>query len=247
MPILDARHDFAHPVEGDLAWSESYYFNAYCPVVDAGLFTRIGVRPNEGTMDVGLSVWLPERRARALRCHPRAARDDRRRSRCRRRALRASRAAAVRGGSPPTSTRARPRASAHLAHLDDLTSTRSRRVGVDGQGRKGSGASAATGAIVGKGHLEQAGRWTGWIEADGDAPRARRRARQPRQVVGPAPLGRPEDVALVLDQHRRRHPLRRASGSAPTPAICTAVGCGPTASTRASRSGRSRARSPTTA
>ena len=59
MPLLDASHDFAHPVEGDTAWSESYYFNAYCPVADAGLFTRIGVRPNEGTMDVGLSVWLP--------------------------------------------------------------------------------------------------------------------------------------------------------------------------------------------
>src|ERR1700746_2196627 len=59
MPIMDPSHDFAHPVEGDTAWSESYYFNAYCPVADAGLFTRIGVRPNEGTMDVGLSVWLP--------------------------------------------------------------------------------------------------------------------------------------------------------------------------------------------
>jgi hypothetical protein len=40
-------------------------------------------------------------------------------------------------------------------------------VGVDGQGRSGSGASAATGAIVGKGHLEQAGRWSGWIDVDG--------------------------------------------------------------------------------
>ena len=27
------------------------------PSADAGLFTRIGVRPNEGTMDVRLSVW----------------------------------------------------------------------------------------------------------------------------------------------------------------------------------------------
>ena len=59
MPVLDERHDFAHPVEGDTAWSESYYFNCYDPVTDAGFFTRIGVRPNEGTMDVGLSVWLP--------------------------------------------------------------------------------------------------------------------------------------------------------------------------------------------
>ena len=60
MPILSEEHDFAHPVEGDSAWSESYYFNAYDPGVDAGLFTRIGVRPNEGTIDVGCSVWLPD-------------------------------------------------------------------------------------------------------------------------------------------------------------------------------------------
>ena len=42
MPILDERHDFAHPVEGDSAWSESYYFNCYDPETDAGFFTRIG-------------------------------------------------------------------------------------------------------------------------------------------------------------------------------------------------------------
>jgi hypothetical protein len=59
MPILDARHDLAHPVEGDTAWSESWYFNAYDPATDSGLFTRIGIRPNEGTMDVGMSFWLP--------------------------------------------------------------------------------------------------------------------------------------------------------------------------------------------
>ena len=58
MPILDEPR-LRPPGRGDTAWSESYYFNAYCPVADAGLFTRIGVRPNEGTMDVGLSVWLP--------------------------------------------------------------------------------------------------------------------------------------------------------------------------------------------
>ena len=67
MPILDASHDFAHEVEGDSAWSESYYFNAYDPAVDAGLFTRIGVRPNEGTMDVGLSLWLPGNRIANVR------------------------------------------------------------------------------------------------------------------------------------------------------------------------------------
>ncbi|MGH9048649.1 MAG: hypothetical protein ACRDY4_02850, partial [Acidimicrobiia bacterium] len=59
MPVLDEHHDFAHPVEGDTAWSESYYFNCYDPTTDTGFFTRIGVRPNEGTIDVGLSFWLP--------------------------------------------------------------------------------------------------------------------------------------------------------------------------------------------
>ncbi len=34
-------------------------------------------------------------------------------------------------------------------------------------GREGEGASAATRQSVGKGHLEQAGRWTGWIEVGG--------------------------------------------------------------------------------
>ncbi len=46
MPILDERHDFMHPVEGDSAWRESYYFNAYDPISDSGLFTRIGIRQN---------------------------------------------------------------------------------------------------------------------------------------------------------------------------------------------------------
>jgi hypothetical protein len=38
MPILERKHDFGHPVEGDTAWS----------------------RPNEGTIDVGMSIWLPD-------------------------------------------------------------------------------------------------------------------------------------------------------------------------------------------
>src|ERR1019366_5877199 len=59
VPVMEPHHDLAHEVEDDDAWSESYYFNAYDPAPVFGLFTRIGIRPNEGTMDVGLSVWLP--------------------------------------------------------------------------------------------------------------------------------------------------------------------------------------------
>src|SRR5205814_3169259 len=40
-------------------------------------------------------------------------------------------------------------------------------IGTDGQGRPGEGSSAETGQVVGKGHLEQAGRWSGWIETGG--------------------------------------------------------------------------------
>jgi hypothetical protein len=40
-------------------------------------------------------------------------------------------------------------------------------IGADGQGRAGEGASAKTRQSVGKGHLEQAGRWTGAITIDG--------------------------------------------------------------------------------
>ena len=59
MPILDPNHDHMHPVEGESAWSESYYFNGYDPDADVGLYTRIGIRPNEGRMDVMLASWQP--------------------------------------------------------------------------------------------------------------------------------------------------------------------------------------------
>src|SRR5207248_10459013 len=64
-------------------------------------------------------------------------------------------------------------------------------VGVDGQGREGKGASAATATTVGKGHLEQAGRWTGWIDVDGtrhelvDARGNRDKSWGPRRWGGP--------------------------------------------------------------
>ena len=172
MPILDERHDFAHPVEPDTAWSESYYFNAYDPVTDTGLFTRIGVRPNEGTMDVGLSVWLPGTdlaTVHGVRPQPEMTDSDLAAAGVRYERLRpmaewritCDAEAAVRdlAGRRPTRT-------AHVA-LDLVFRALTPAVGSDGQGVAGAGPSAATRASVGKGHLEQAGRWRGWIEADG--------------------------------------------------------------------------------
>ena len=175
MPILDEQHDFAHPVEGDQAWSESYYFNAYDPVSDTGFFTRVAVRPNEGTMDAGMSVWLPgnelahsaaireqttmvdtglsvggvtyEREAPMKRWHLTADSDVLVRS-------------LARGGDGG-------HREAHLV-LDATFDALMPAIGGDGQGRAGEGASAKTRQSVGKGHLEQAGRWTGTIAIDGN-------------------------------------------------------------------------------
>jgi hypothetical protein len=60
MGTVSASDEQPHAVEGDGQWSESYYFNLYDPKSGLGGFTRIGVRPNEGTMDVGLSFFLPD-------------------------------------------------------------------------------------------------------------------------------------------------------------------------------------------
>lgn len=179
MPILDARHDLAHPVEGDTAWSESYYFNAYDPGSDSGLFSRVGIRPNEGTMDVGMSLWLPGgelgeyhwvveqhemvdtvldvgavryEMLEALRSW-RLTMDD---------AVQAR---------PTGKSRAEAEAEAHPVKvaLDVRFDAITPAVGTDGQpggGPKSKEAAAASGT-VGKGHLEQAGRWTGTLTVDG--------------------------------------------------------------------------------
>jgi len=111
-----SEHDFAHPVEPDSAWSESYYFNAYDPGSDSGFFTRIGVRPNEAPW---MSASPRGSRAGSWRIPPRgdAARDGGAAARGRRRALRAARPdeelahrgrrrsaarACRRGANPPT-------------------------------------------------------------------------------------------------------------------------------------------------
>ena len=189
MPLLDERHDFAHPVESDSAWSESYYFNCYDPASDAGFFTRIGIRPNEGRMDVGLSAWLPGTELAAVR----GVRDQRqmvdtdlevagvtyeRRAPMKEWRI-ACEAEAVMVDLGPEGGMRPGKLS-----MDVTFSALIPPIGTDGQGRKGHGASAETARSVGRGHLEQAGRWSGWIESDGirhqlagEAP-ARRGGRQ---------------------------------------------------------------------
>jgi hypothetical protein len=177
VPILDASHDFAHPVEGDTAWSESYYFNGYDPSSDAGLFTRIGVRPNEGTIDVGLSLWLPGDRIANVRGvrEQRVMTDDdlevggvryERQEPMARWRITADADAQVLGlGSAGAGAPATGHVTADLT-FEALTGA----VGTDGLARseRSDATSASTATTVGKGHLEQSGRWSGTISCDGE-------------------------------------------------------------------------------
>jgi hypothetical protein len=175
MPILDARHDLAHPVEGDSAWSESYYFNAYDPGTDSGLFSRIGVRPNEGTMDVGLSLWLPGGELGEYRW----VKEQREMvdtvlevGAVRYEMLEAAQSWRL---TMDGEVQARPCVRGERAthpvpvSLDVRFDALTPAIGTDGQpsgGPKSAEAAAAAGT-VGKGHLEQAGRWTGALTVDG--------------------------------------------------------------------------------
>lgn len=185
-PVLDPQHDFAHPVEGDTAWSESYYFNCYDPDTDCGFFTRIGVRPNEGTIDVGLSIWAPGGGLAHIR-HVREQREM---------VERVLEVGPVRYEMLEPTRKWRLTAegdsTAGPAAMDVTFDALMPAIGADGQGREGEGSSAATRQVVGKGHLEQAGRWSGWIEVNGqrsvlgtDARGNRDKSWGPRRWGGP--------------------------------------------------------------
>src|SRR5580693_6007131 len=200
MPILDARHDLAHPVEGDTAWSESYYFNAYDPESDSGFFTRVGIRPNEGTMDVGMSVWLPGGDLAEYRWikEQREMVD----TVLEVGAVRYEMLEALQSWRLTTDAEvdARPCSSGSTTtrkvklDLDVRFDAVTPAIGTDGQpsgGPKSAEAAAASGT-TGKGHLEQAGRWTGTLEVDGvrhqwrDAHGNRDKSWGPRRWGGPA-------------------------------------------------------------
>jgi hypothetical protein len=181
MPELDPSHDLAHPVEGDGAWSESYYFNAYDPPSQTGFFTRIGIRPNEGTIDVGMTVWLPGDDLAEYRYV-------------------AEQAEMIDSDLVVGGARYRMLEQGRRWHLtwsnDDVTvdatfDALTPMIGADGQPSEGKGSSTKTRQMVGKGHLEQAGRWTGAVEARGtryewtDARGNRDKSWGPRRWGGP--------------------------------------------------------------
>jgi len=165
MPILDAKHDTAHPVEkDDLYWSESYYFNGYCARTDTGLLGRIGIRPNEGRVEGFLGIWVPGGGVVSIDAEGKT---DRMfdtvlevgglrftmREPMRRWRLEAE------GTS---------REGRHV-RVDAQFRALTPALGIDGQGRRFDGAKAIVMSTIASGHLEQAGAWTGTAEVDGAA------------------------------------------------------------------------------
>ena len=64
--MIEPRDDHPHPPGAEPAWSESTYFNFHDPSSGLAGFTRIGFRPNEGTADATLFLFLPGGGAIAL-------------------------------------------------------------------------------------------------------------------------------------------------------------------------------------
>jgi hypothetical protein len=175
VPILDAVHDLGHVVEVDTAWSESYYFNGYDPDSDSGFFTRVGIRPNEGTMDVGMSVWLPGGELAEYR-----ARKEQREvvdTSLEVGAVRYEMLDAMQSwrlgfdgdvAARPCAPGERATRTTHVAlelRFDACTPA----IGSDGTRRSGprSAEAEAAAGTVGKGHFEQAGVWSGWLRVGG--------------------------------------------------------------------------------
>jgi hypothetical protein len=209
---MEPQHDLAHEVEADTAWSESYYFNAYDPASDSGLFTRIGIRPNEGTMDVGLSIWLPggdlaeyrhQVECREMLDAPFEVGGARYEllEAMRRWHLVAAVTASARRCNPSSSERWPVEIG-----LDVTFEGLSDAVGSDGRSGHRSKESGAAATTTGKGHFEQAGRWTGTLTVDGivhewsSARGNRDRSWGPRRW-GEAPMWRWFSINIGDDLH----------------------------------------------
>jgi hypothetical protein len=189
LPVLGDEHDYQHPVEGDAAWSESYYFNGYDEGEGVGFFTRIGIRPNEGTMDASLSIWLPGGHVAHLRARrPEADMVDTSlevgpiryvcvapmrewhlggRGRAVVQAL-----GALAPGPPAGAASAGGPSGAVDVELDVTFHNLTPPIGAPGDGAQGQGGqregvAQLAGGSVGKGHFEQAGRLEGTITLDG--------------------------------------------------------------------------------
>ncbi len=165
MPVLDDHHDLAHPVGQDAAWSESYYFNSYCPRTDVGFIARTGIRPNAGLMDAFVWAWLPGGGAAALRFEKaQSSMIDRSLDvgGIRFEMLEPMRAWRLHGAGRI--------GDGQLLELDARFDSLTPAIGVDTEGERpiADEARATARRSLASGHLEQAGRWAGRVVLDSE-------------------------------------------------------------------------------
>ncbi len=131
----------------------------------------MGIRPNEGTIDGNCAVWLPgnelgflfgRREQSEMIDRVLEVGDVRYEMLEPMRRWRITASGEARIGHLATGERRRAPLSVD-ATFEALIPA----IGSDGQGREGQGAAAEARKLTGKGHLEQAGRWSGCIELDG--------------------------------------------------------------------------------
>jgi hypothetical protein len=59
---LEQEDEYMHELGPEPNFNESMYFNAYDPAAEVGGFFRLGNRPNEGTGEMTVCLWLPDGR-----------------------------------------------------------------------------------------------------------------------------------------------------------------------------------------
>lgn len=69
--------DYTHPIGEDPTFSESMYFHFYDPRAELGGFLRVGNRPNEGSGEVTVCLYLPDGRLGFAYDRPRVTSNDR--------------------------------------------------------------------------------------------------------------------------------------------------------------------------
>jgi hypothetical protein len=164
MPILDSRHDLAHPVGPDPAWSESYYFNCYDPKTRAGFVSRTGIRPHAGFMEAFTLLWLPDGGSAVLQTEQ--TRRDMPDQKIDAGAQCYTCEEPMRRWSVEAVGRTDTGQDVHLsAVFDALTPA----IGIDAAGRtegRDTKKSVSQAALA-SGHFEQSGRWRGTLDVDG--------------------------------------------------------------------------------
>jgi hypothetical protein len=170
---MEMKDDFAHPVEDDIAWGESWYFVFYDPLLNLSLYCGARIRINQGLSEHSMTLVLPDGRLGQVRVEkPQDSITD----------------TLIEGGGmrfeqlePMTRWGISIDTEIQIVDIggNDCGSAKfaaevvfdalAPAIGTDGQGAKKrqEGVTASTAFATGRGHFDQAGQWSGWLKLDG--------------------------------------------------------------------------------